>query len=93
MMMLEFWPDYGSGPLWTEDGKAADLRSLGLPEELAEQLTVWNSQYAEDKVPLEGSGDSAWLGEGVSLLRRTRDALGSDFQVVVTEPWWGEDPT
>jgi hypothetical protein len=90
-MLLEFWPDYGAGPLWTEDGKAADLRSLGLPDELAEHLTVWNSQYEEDKVPLQGSGDSAWLGEGVRLLGRTRDALGPDFRVVVTEPWWGEE--
>lgn len=92
-MLLEFWPDYGPGPLWTEDGKAVSAQSLGLPDELAEQLTLWNTQYAEEKVPIEGSGDSAWLRAGASLLRRTRDALGPDFQVVVTEPWWGEDPT
>lgn len=92
-MLLELWPDYGAEPLWTEDGKAADLKSLGLPDELAEQLTVWNRKYAEDKVPLEGGGDGAWLAEGVRLLRRTRDALGSDSRVVVTEPWWGEGPT
>ena len=92
MRFVEFWPDYGSGPLWTEDGKAADLRSLGLPSELVAQLEVWNGQYAEDKIPIEGEGDSGWLGEGISLLRRTRAALGSDVHVVVTEPWWGEDP-
>lgn len=93
MRLLEFWPDYGPGPLWTEDGKPADLRSLALPSELVEELEFWNAQYAEEKIPVDGNGDSAWLGEGRSLLRRTRDALASDFEVVVTEPWWGEDPT
>ena len=91
MTRLESWPDYGSGPLWTDDGKAPDLHSLRLPFDLVERLTAWNSQYAEEKVPLEGAGDSAWLGEGAHLLRRTRDALGPGYQVVVTEPWWGED--
>ena len=93
MTQLEFWPDYGAGPLWTDDGKAADLAGLGLPDQLVERLTVWNGQYTEDKVPLEGSGDADWLGEGAALLRRTREALGSAFQIVVTEPWWDEDPT
>jgi len=88
--MLEFWPDYGSGPLRTEDGRSADLRSLGLTGELVEELESWNSEYAEDKIPIDGKGDSAWLGEGRSLLGRTRDALGSDFDVIITEPWWGE---
>ena len=64
MITMEFLPDCGAGPLWTEDGKAVDLNLLGLPDELVEQLTVWNHQYAKEKVPLEGSGDTAWLGEG-----------------------------
>lgn len=93
MTQLEFWPDYGAGPLWSEDGKAVDLQALGLPDQLVERLTVWNGQYAEERVPLEGSGDAEWLSEGVVLLRRTRKALGSTFQIVVTEPWWDEDPT
>ena len=92
MTQLEFWPDYGAGPLWTEDGKAADLGRLGPPDQLIERLTVWNGQYAEEKVPLEGSGDTEWLSNGVALLRWTREVLGSTVQIVVTEPWWGEDP-
>jgi hypothetical protein len=92
MAFLEFWPDYDAGPLWAEDGKAVDLRSLGLPRELIDELTIWNSQYAEEKLPLDGDGDLSWVSEGERLLRRTRDVVGPDISVVVTEPWWGEDP-
>jgi hypothetical protein len=88
---LEFWPDYGSGPLW-EDGKAIDPLSIGLPHELADEIAAWNREYVEDKLPLEGRGDVAWLNEGVTLLHRMRAALGVGIPVVVTEPWWGEDP-
>lgn len=90
--LLEFWPDYGAGPLWAEGGKVVDLASLGLPRELIEELVIWNRGYAEEKLPLEGSGDEAWLREGERLLRRTRAALGRGVSVVVTEPWWGERP-
>jgi len=90
--LLEFWPDYGPGPLWTADGKAADLGSLGLPSELVAELASWNDQYTEAKIPVEGTGDDSWLGEGRNLLRRTRVALGSDFDVVATEPWWDAPP-
>lgn len=91
VMQLEFWPDYGPGPLW-EQGKPADLRSLGLPRELAKQLTSWNSQYEENKLPLDGLGDDGWVAEGAYLLRKVRLALGAGYNVVVTEPWWGEVP-
>jgi hypothetical protein len=91
--VLEFWPDYGPGPLWTDDGKPVDLRSLDLSLDLIEQLEAWNSQYAENKMPLGNLGDARWLNEGRSLLRRTRDALKPAYQVVVTEPWWDEAPT
>ena len=91
MTTLEFWPDYGPGPLWL-DGMAVDLHTLGLPQELACHLEAWNDQYEERKVPLEGAGDVEWLREGMSLLRRTRSALGATYSVVVTEPWWGEEP-
>ncbi|HEX5534869.1 MAG TPA: hypothetical protein VFX33_14105 [Actinomycetales bacterium] len=43
-------------------------------------------------MPIEGPGDSAWLCEGRQLLREIRTALGNEYRVVVTEPWWGEDP-
>ncbi|WP_097188893.1 hypothetical protein [Ornithinimicrobium cerasi] len=91
-MMLEFWPDYGAGPLWTEDGKPADLGALELPSDLVEQLKTWNAQYAEEKLPIEGVGDHAWLDEGARLLGRTRDVLGPRVAVVVTEPWWEPPP-
>ena len=86
-------PDYGSGPLWTEGGKPADLTSLEVDPDLVEKLVAWNAAYEEDKVPIDGPGDSAWLQEGRQLLMEVRDALGNDYRVVVTEPWWGEEPT
>lgn len=74
-------------------GKAVDLHSIGLPGELADQLKAWNGGYAEDKLPLEGSGDAEWISEGTTLLRRTRAALGASVKVIVTEPWWDEEPS
>ena len=53
----EFWPDYGPGPLWSGDGKPADLASLGLGRDLIEHLAAWNAEYSEDKVPIEGPGN------------------------------------
>ncbi len=50
MTLLEFWPDYGPGPLWTGSGEPADLHHIGLPEGLVEHLRTWNSRYAEDKI-------------------------------------------
>jgi hypothetical protein len=35
---VEFWPEYGDGPLWTTDGDAVDLSGLALSTELAEAL-------------------------------------------------------
>lgn len=93
MTVLEFWPDYGPGPLWTADGEAVDVASLGLSADLAQRLAAWHSNYAEDRVPIEGDGDPVWLAEGVALLRDVRAELGVDYAVVVTEPWWGEEPT
>jgi hypothetical protein len=51
------------------------------------------SAYAEEKLPVEGPGDQQWLDEGVDLLRRCREELQPNYEVVVTEPWWGEVPT
>lgn len=53
---------------------------------------VLNSQFEEDKVPLSGPVDAGWVVEGVRLLRQVRVALGTGYNVVVTEPWWGEAP-
>ncbi|HWM73633.1 MAG TPA: hypothetical protein VNQ53_07825 [Nocardioides sp.] len=91
MTILEFWPDYGAGPLWS-DGKPADLASLGLGEHLRSELTEWNARYEEDNLPLRGDGDAAWLSQGRDLLCQTRAALTPTYEVVVTEPWWVERP-
>lgn len=90
---LEFWPDYGPGPVWTEDGKPVDLGQLGLDPDLVTEVAEWNGAYSEDKVPIDSPGDVAWLREGRRLLREVRSALAAEYRVVVTEPWWGEEPT
>lgn len=90
--LLEFWPDYGSGPLWTEDGKPVHPRALGLSNLLAERLANWNARYGENRLPIEGDGDAAWLDEGIALLRDVRGELGPEYKVAATEPWWGEAP-
>ena len=41
MMRLEFWPDYGSGPVWSDEGKALALESLGISPVLAERVRLW----------------------------------------------------
>lgn len=90
MTLFEFWPDYGPGPLWTEDGRPADPEALPLGDDLVRSLRDWNARYEEDRIPVEGPGDASWLGEGKVLLQRVREALGPSHEVVVTEPWWGE---
>lgn len=92
MMRLEFWPDYGPGPLWNDNGKPIDPESLGISPDLAERVRLWNSRYEEGRIPLDGPGAAAWLAEGVGLLRQLRNDLGDDVDLVVTEPWWGEAP-
>ena len=74
-------------------GTQVDLGSLGLPPDLVARLTLWNAGYAEDKLPIEGNGDSAWIGQGMELLAEVRQCLAGRCEVVVTEPWWGEAPS
>lgn len=88
-MVLEFWPDYGGGPLWA-DGRAVDLGSLGLSGPLQRRLEGWNGRYDEARLPF-AENDEAWLAEGRALLAEVRAELTS-YSVVVTEPWWGEEP-
>ena len=90
MIVLEFWPDYGPGPLWTVGGVPVDLGSLGMDRALVQRVEAWNAAYEEDKVPLAGPGDAEWIGEGRRLLGDVRTALRQEYQVIVTEPWWVE---
>ncbi len=72
---------------------AVPPEDLDIPEPLASHLRSWNASYEEWKIPVEGPGDAPWVEEGIRLLRATREALGPGTEVVVTEPWWGEEPT
>jgi hypothetical protein len=42
-------------------------------------------------LPFEGN-DHEWLQEGVRLLTELRAALGSDYEIVVNEDWWRDEP-
>jgi hypothetical protein len=88
---LEWWPDYGSGPLWKKSGRGGehvDASSLGLPTELVARLTAWNASYTADKLPLGGDGDSAWISQGIELLAKVRRHLSGRFEIIAAEPWW-----
>jgi hypothetical protein len=85
---LEFWPDYGAGPLWGSVGQAVDPLSLPLSPELGKRVVSRAAKYAEDKIPFDGAGDTAWIEEGRILLRLVRGALCETHDVIVTEPWW-----
>jgi hypothetical protein len=89
MTVIEFWPDYGPGPLWL-DGHPVDPEELGLSAALASRLQEWNASHKESRVPVEVDGDAEWIAEGAELLRATREALARVAEVVVTEPWWEE---
>jgi succinylarginine dihydrolase len=83
---VEFWPEYGSGPLWI-GGSTVEPAELGSAE-LAERLIRWNDDYADDKLPLEGEGDPAWLAEGKELLDAVRVQLPDTHVVLVNEDWF-----
>ncbi|WP_148613435.1 hypothetical protein [Nocardioides rubriscoriae] len=93
MSLIEFWPDYGPGPLWAKEGGVVDPTGLPISADLAARITAWNGAYEEDKVPLQGPGDTSWLSEGKRLLAESRAAVGDHYDVEVTEPWWGEAPS
>ncbi|WP_157181298.1 GNAT family N-acetyltransferase [Actinopolymorpha alba] len=51
---LEFWPDYGSGPLWDNEGRPVDLDELDLPGALIERIPNWHNRYEEARLPMMG---------------------------------------
>lgn len=74
-------------------GYHADLRELGLPDDVIQRLTRWNAMYDDSRLPIDGPGDSEWIERGIGLLHEVRSLLADHYQVVVTEPWWGEEPS
>lgn len=87
MPELEFWPEYGSGPLW-RGGRAIDLQTVGVEADLVRRLLAWNAEYADEKLPAGGPGDIEWIDRGRALLAGIRAAVEGEVVVVVTEPWW-----
>lgn len=92
-VVLEWWPEADGSLLWSTAGRGGDrveLESLPLAPALVARVRAWVGEYDEDNLPIEGPGDRAWLEAGTELLRETRVALGEDYRIIVTEPWWGE---
>ena len=89
---LEFWPEHDAGPLWDARGRAVDPAALGLPAGLVARLEAFTATYAEDRLPVDGRGDPAYLALGAQLLHDVRAALEGRWDVVVTEPWWSPEP-
>lgn len=85
---MEWWPDYGGGLLWREDGTTVPLDSLPLQQDLQDRLRSWLSDYDDDRLPSEGDGDGVWLHTGRLLLHEVRAALAGSYSVSVEEPWW-----
>ncbi|TFB84115.1 hypothetical protein E3O44_16685 [Cryobacterium algoricola] len=93
---LEWWPDYGAGPLWRSSGRGgapAELESLALSDGLKNRLRDWNDGYEEEALPIDGPGKPAWLSEGITLLALARKELVGVAVILTTEPWWGETPS
>lgn len=91
--LLEWWPDYGGDLLHVRTGPggvSVDLLELPLSTDLKDALKAWVGNYSDDRVPGDGPGDPAWISEGAALLARCRTELSPGYEVVVTEPWWGE---
>jgi len=86
---LEFWPDYGAGPLWL-GGRAVEPEDLELDPSLATRLRDWNARYEEWKIPLDGPGDEEWLAEGRQLLQDVRQVLGPAYELGANEDWWDD---
>ena len=94
--LLEWWPDYGGELLWLHAGQGGarvSLDAVGVSPELSTEITRWVTEYSDERLPLEGAGDVAWLSTGRELLFRVRAELAGRYEVIVTEPYWGEEPT
>jgi hypothetical protein len=91
VVILEFWPEHGGGPLWSRDGKPVDLSALPVPPDLTKRVAEWTERYNDERLP-SAPNDEEWLAEGRTLLGELRQALGEKYDVIVTEPWWGEKP-
>ena len=89
---LEFWPAYRGGPLLNDHGPSVDLAGLPVSRDLRERGAEWVSDYGDEKLTVEGLVDPEWFAVGTALLAELRVALQPDFDVVVTEPWGGEEP-
>jgi len=73
------------------DGRTVNPSDLGLRPDLCQALHAWNAEYDDSKLPFEAK-DHDWLSRGKELLADVRAEL-RDANVIVTEPWWEEEPS
>jgi hypothetical protein len=68
---LEWWSEHVGGPLW-DSATSVSPEELGLAPDLIERLARWNASYGDNRLPIDGPGDPAWLEEGADVLREVR---------------------
>lgn len=69
------------------------LEDLPLSAETTDALRRWLDDFSEETLPVDGAGDPSWIARGIVLLQQSRSELGPAYEVLVTEPWWGEPPS
>ncbi len=82
-----------ASPQTGRGGEKVELATLNLTVTLEDALRAWNKDFEEAKLPIDGSGDPNWIARGIDLLDQTRHELSGRAKVVVTEPWWNEEPS
>lgn len=80
-------PDYGGYlPLWPEDSRAMEVIVQRLPEDVVQDLALWQRRFEEGYVVATAwrsdEHRSAWLEQGERLFAVVEEALWSDFDVL-----------
>jgi hypothetical protein len=91
---LEWWPDYGNELFWLRNGRGGKrilIENLQLSATLQDALRRWVALYDDER--LSAGDQSEWIIEGIRLLAESRAELSGRFSIVVTEPYWGEQPS
>lgn len=91
---LEWWPDYGNELFWLRNGRGGEripIENLRLTPTLQEALRRWIARYDDEN--LSAGAESEWIVEGIRLLAASRAELAGRYAIVVTEPYWGEQPS
>lgn len=80
-------PDYGRYlPLWPEDSRAMEIITQRLPDDVVQDLVLWQKRFQEGYVVATAwrsdAHRSEWLEQGERLFTVVEEALWSDFDVI-----------